>query len=167
MAVNTQLTTESYITSKLSFKTINTMTFLWPSIYSEETGVINTTFSHNSHVQTAGNNILAVNQPTTSNMFVSQDNRFISSTEVTLNTSVLPYNNNQPANLDLWNSLFALTSLFRVDKFYSYDIQNITCSLMYIGTFIKQCPLGNKPIKNFPELVVATCYLINTIYKLG
>ena len=41
---------------------------------------------------------------------------------------------------------------------------------MRIGTFIKQHPLGNKPIKDFPNLVEAsfiTWYLINAIYKSG
>jgi len=38
---------------------------------------------------------------------------------------------------------------------------------MYIETFIKQHPLGNKLIKDFPDLVevsFATWYLINAIY---
>ena len=41
---------------------------------------------------------------------------------------------------------------------------------MYIETFIKQHPLGNKPIKDFPDLVevsFATWCLINAIYKSG
>ena len=68
------------------------------------------------------------------------------------------------------NSVFAPTSLLGVDKFQSYDTQNIICSLMCIGIFIKQHHLGNKLIKDFPNLAevsFATWYLINTIYELG
>ena len=170
MAVNTQSITELYITSNLSSKTINMMTFLWSFVHSEETGVVNTTFSCNPHIQTTGNNMSAVNQSTTSNISVPQGNRPIPSAEVALNTLVLPYNNDQPANLNLWDSLFALTSLLKVDKFHIYDTQNITCSLIYIETFIKQCLLGNKPTKNFSDLAkvgIATWYLINAICELG
>jgi len=125
---------------------------------------------YNFCVQTAENDMLAANQPAASNVSVSQGNSPISSAEPTLETSVLPYDNNQPANPDLWNGVFAPTSLLGVDKFQSYDTQNIICSLMCIGTFIKQHPLGNKLIKDFPNLAevsFAIWYLINTIYELG
>ena len=79
--------------------------------------MVNTTSSHNPHIQTVGNNVSAINQPAASNMSVLQDNILISSTGATLNASVIPYSNNQLANLDLWDSLFAPASLFGIDKF--------------------------------------------------
>jgi len=48
------------------------------------------TFSHSPRVQTAGNDMLAANQPTASNVSIPQDNSPISSTEPTLETSALP-----------------------------------------------------------------------------
>jgi len=47
---------------------------------------------------------------------------------------------------------------------------SLTCSLLRIGTFIKQHSLGNKPAKDFLELAdigFAAWYLINAIYKSG
>jgi len=69
---------------------------------------------------------------------------------------------------NLCNSLFALVSLLRINKFLSCDAQNITCSLLRISTFIKQHFLGNRAAKNFLKLAdigFATWYLVNIIYK--
>jgi len=128
------------------------MFFLQPSVYLAGIDVVNIASSHSPHVQTVGNNILAANQPATLNMSVLQGNGLIFSAEPTLDTSVLPYSNNQPADPNLWNGIFTPIFLLGVDKFQSYDAQNITCSLMHIGTFIKQCLLGNKPIKDISDL---------------
>ena len=161
MAVDTQLTTGSPWTSKLSSHTVKEYPFtIQPLVHTERTETVNSTPSHNPHGQVAGNNMPAVNQPAISNVSVSHGNSPLLSAEATLNTSVLPYSDNQPADPNLWDGLFALTSLFGVDKFQSIDAQNIECSLLHIETFIKQCPLGNKPIKDFPNLAEA-------IYKLG
>jgi len=61
--------------------------------------------------------VLAANQPATSNVSMPQGKGSNTSTKPTLAASVILYNNDQPANLDLWNSIFALTSLLGIDKF--------------------------------------------------
>ena len=168
MAVDSQSTTEISRTSKSVSITVNTMLFLQPSIHLAEIDVVNMTSLHSPHVQTAGNNVSAANQPAASNVSISQDNGPNSSTEPTLDASALL--SNQLANSDLWDGVFAPTSLLGVNKFQSYDAQNITCLLMHIGTFIKWCPLGNKPIKDFSDLAkvsFATWHLINAIYESG
>jgi len=152
MAVDSQSTTETLRTSKSPLGTVSNIPFLQPPFHSAGIDVINMTSSHSPHVQTAGNNMLVANQPAASNVSVPQDNSLIFSAEPTLETSALPYDNNQPADPDPWNSVFTLTFLLGVNKFQSYDAQNITCLLMCIGMFIKQCPLGNKPIKDFSDL---------------
>ena len=94
----------------------------------------------------------------------------INSTKSNLDSLAIPYNNNQPADSDLWDGFFTQIFLLKVEKFLSYDAQNIICSLLRIETFIQQCSLSNKSTKNFLELmdirVIVQC-LINTIYKLG
>jgi len=94
MAVDSQSTTETLRTSKSSSGTVNNMPFLQPPIYSAGIDVVNTTFLYSSYIQTAGNDMSAANQPATSNVSMSQDNSPIFSTEPTLKTSALPYNNN-------------------------------------------------------------------------
>ena len=135
MAVDSQSTTEISRTSKSVSITVNTMLFLQPSIHLAEIDVVNMASLHSPHVQTAGNNVSAANQPAASNVSISQDNGPNSSTEPTLDASALL--SNQLANSDLWDGVFAPTSLLGVNKFQSYDAQNITCLLMHIGTFIK------------------------------
>ena len=58
------------------------------------------------------------------------------STESNVNSLSVPYNNNQPANLDLWYDLFTLVLLLGIEKFLNNDAQNIICSLLRIKTFI-------------------------------
>ena len=80
------------------------------------------------------------------------------------------YDNNQPANPDLWNSFFFLTSLLGVKKFINIDTQNIIYSLLKIGMFIKQYFLDNKTAKNLfilVNIISVVWYLINAIYKSG
>ena len=117
MAVDSQSTIETLRTSKSSSRTVNNIPFLQPPIHSAEIDVVNTTFLYSSYIQTAGNDMSVANQPAASNVSMSQDNSLIFSTEPTLKTSALPYNNNQPADPDLWDSVFTLTSLLEVDKF--------------------------------------------------
>ena len=63
-------------------------------------------------------------------MSVPQNKGSNTSTELTLAISEILYTNDQPANLNLWDSIFALISLLGINKFQSYDAQNIICSLM-------------------------------------
>jgi len=79
-----------------------------------------------------------------------------SSTEPMLEPLVL-YNNNQLADLDLWDGLFTPVSLLGIIKFTRTNVQNIICLLLKIGTFIKQYSLGNKPVKDFLELTDISC----------
>jgi len=70
------------------------------------------------------------NQSAASNMSVPQNKGSNTSTELTLATSAILYTNDQPANLDLWDSIFTLISLLGINKFQSYDAQNIIFSLV-------------------------------------
>jgi len=65
------------------------------------------------------------------------------STESNMNSLSVPYNNNQPANLDLLYDLFALVLLLGIEKFLNNDAQNIIYSLLRIKTFIQQHFLGD------------------------
>jgi len=69
-----------------------------------------------------------------------------------LEASVISYPDNQPADPDLWDDIFSPVLLIGVEKFLSSNVQNITYSLLRIGTFIKQHSLGNKPVKDFLKL---------------
>ena len=86
---------------------------------------INTNFSPQPPIQTAGDNMLAANQLVTLNVSVLQDKGSNTSIEPILAASVISYNNDQLANLDLWDGIFVSTSLLEIDKFQSYDAQNI------------------------------------------
>jgi len=70
-----------------------------------------------------------------------------------LESSAIPYIKNQPMDPNLWDGVFSLISLFGVKKFLSSNVQNITCLLLQIETFIQQCHLGNKPILDYLELM--------------
>jgi len=54
-----------------------------------------------------------------------------------LESSAIPYNNNQLADPELWNSLFSSILSLEIEKFLSSDAQNITCLLLRIEMFIK------------------------------
>ena len=56
--------------------------------------MVNITFLYSSYVQTTENNMLAANQPITSNMSISQGNSPVFNVELILDTSALPYSNN-------------------------------------------------------------------------
>ena len=76
----------------------------------------------------------------------------ITNAKPSLKSLAISYNDNQPVDLDLWNSIFFSTSLIEIKKFLSSDAQDIMCLLLRIRTFIKQYFLGNKPAKDFLEL---------------
>jgi len=61
----------------------------------------------------------------------------LNNTEPMLESSAIPYNNNQLANPELWNSLFSSIPSLKIEKFLSSDAQNITCLLLQIDMFIK------------------------------
>jgi len=54
----------------------------------------------------------------------------LNNTESMLESSAIPYNNNQLADLELWNSLFSSIPSLEIEKFLSSDAQNITCLLL-------------------------------------
>jgi len=68
-------------------------------------------------IQTVGDNMSAANQPATSNMSVSQGKGSNTSTKPTLSALAIPYTNDQPADPNLWDSIFSLTLLLKIDKF--------------------------------------------------
>jgi len=76
-------------------------------------------------------------QPTKINMSVPQDQDISNNTEPMLESSAIPYNDNQLADPELWNSLFFPILLLRIEKFLNNDAQNITCVLLQIKMFIK------------------------------
>jgi len=78
---------------------------------------INMTSSPQPPIQTVGDNMSVANQPATSNMSVSQDKGSNTSNIPTLAALVIPYTNDQPADPDLWDNIFALTLLLEIDKF--------------------------------------------------
>ena len=62
---------------------------------------VNLTPMYTPYAQTVENNMSAVNQSTNSNVSIPQSNSPFLSTEVTLNTLALLYNNDQLADPDL------------------------------------------------------------------
>jgi len=98
MAVDSQLITEISRTSKSASITVNITPFLQPFVYSAGIDVVNITFLHSLHVQTAENNMSAANQPAASNISGLQGNSPNSSAEPILDASVLSYSNNQLAD---------------------------------------------------------------------
>ena len=75
------------------------------------------------------------------------------STKPIIVSLALLYNNNQLADPDLWDGIFTLVLLLRINEFLTCNAQNITCSLLRISIFIKQHLFGNKLAKDFLELV--------------
>jgi len=55
-----------------------------------------------------------------------------------LEPMAIPYKINQSVDPNLWNGIFALISIFRVDQYILGDAQNIICSLLHITMFIIQ-----------------------------
>jgi len=85
-----------------------------------------------------------------------------------LESLVILYQDNQLANLQLWDNNFTPVSLFDIDKFITSDIKNIVCSLLKIAIFIKQQLLDDRITKNISQIVdfsFVSWEFINTIYK--
>jgi len=57
--------------------------------------------------------------------------------KLTLKSLAISYQENQPADLELWNGFFAPISLLSLDQFINRNIQNIVCSLYRIALFGK------------------------------
>ena len=112
----------------------------------------------------------SVKQSTGINMSIPHGQDMEKSAKPIIESLAILYNNNQPADLGFWNSLFAPILLFRINKFFSSNAQNITCSLLRINIFIKQHSLDDKPAKDFPKLAdigFVVWYLVNIIYESG
>jgi len=56
----------------------------------------------------------------------------------------IPYQDNQPTDLLLWDGNFSAISLFGTNEFLNGDTKKIACSLQRIAKFIKQRPLVTK-----------------------
>jgi len=54
-----------------------------------------------------------------------------------LRSLAILYQENQLADSDLWDGIFASILIFGVDQYIKDDAQNITCSLYRIASFIK------------------------------
>jgi len=120
--------------------------------------------------QPAEVNLSIARQPAKVNMSMLHGQSMESSVKPMLEPLVILYNNNQPADPNLWNGLFASISLLGIDKFINSNVQNIMCLLLRIGTFIKQHTLSDKHAKDFLELAnigFIAWYLINVIYESG
>ena len=102
MAVDTQSTTGTPRTLKLSSHTIKEYSFIiQPPVHTERTKIAILTLSHDPCGQAVRNNVPAVNQPAISNMSVSYGNSPLLSIKAILNALVLSYYDDQQANLDL------------------------------------------------------------------
>ena len=60
-------------------------------------------------------------QPIRTNIFVSQDQDMFNNAKLMLEFLAIPYDDNQLANLELWDSLFSPISLLGIKKFLSSD----------------------------------------------
>ena len=54
-----------------------------------------------------------------------------------IETTAIPYLDNQPVDSQLWNGNFCLISLFGIDIYLEGNTKNITCSLLRIMAFIR------------------------------
>jgi len=87
-----------------------------------------------------------------------------------LESSAISYQENQPVDPNLWDSIFVLISIFRVDQYISGNTQNITCFLLQIAQFIKQQSLGDKTVEDILLIFkfgAVAWQLISAIYESG
>ena len=87
-----------------------------------------------------------------------------------LESSAISYQENQLVDPNLWDSIFALISIFRVDQYISDNTQNITCFLLQIAQFIKQQSLGDKTVEDILlifKFEAVAWQLISAIYESG
>ena len=87
-----------------------------------------------------------------------------------LESSAISYQENQPVDPNLCDSIFVLISIFRVDQYISGNTQNITCFLLQIAQFIKQQSLGDKTVEDILlifKFEAVAWQLISAIYESG
>jgi len=77
-------------------------------------------------MQPAGVNVSSAGQPTDINVPISHGQGMEKSIKPTIELSAIPYDNNQLVDPDLWDSLFTLVLLLRINEFLSSNAQNIT-----------------------------------------
>jgi len=66
--------------------------------------------------------------------------------------SVIPCAINQPADPQLWNGNFCSISLFGMNEYLEDNTKNITCSLLRMIVFIRQCKLEDKTAEDIPQI---------------
>jgi len=54
-----------------------------------------------------------------------------------LESTAIPYTDNQPVNLLLWDSNFYLIFIFGRNEYLEGNVKNIACSLLRIVAFIR------------------------------
>ena len=77
-------------------------------------------------MQPAGVNVSSAGQPTDINVPIPHGQDMEKSIKPTIELSAIPYDNNQLVDPDLWDSLFALVLLLRINEFLSSNAQNNT-----------------------------------------
>jgi len=65
-----------------------------------------------------------------------------------LKPSIILYQANQLADLQLWDGNFCSISLFDIDKYLAGNAKNVIYFLLRMATFIKQHLLGNRMAKD-------------------
>jgi len=80
--------------------------------------------------QPVGVNMPADRQLAKTNVSMPQGQELTNNIRPILESSAILYNNNQPADSELWDGLFSPISLLEIKKFLSSNAQNITCSLL-------------------------------------
>lgn len=76
---------------------------------------------------------------------------------------VISYPTNQLVNPLLWDRSFYSIFFFRLNRYLNNNTKNITCFLLRIITFIKQCKIKDKTMKNISQIG----QFLSTIYKAG
>jgi len=110
--------------------------------------------SPNTHVQPQG-----VLMPDPQNINVSVPS--------SLGSTILNYSNGQPLDLNLWNGIYQVLSLFGSKESLSEDVTNIVCSLKKIRKHIKYHPVDKvAPYKEFAVISKNLWNLISMIYHL-
>jgi len=66
--------------------------------------------------------------------------------------SVIPYAINQPVDPQLWDSNFCPISLFEMNEYLEDNTKNITCSLLRMVAFIRQCKLEDKIAEDISQI---------------
>ena len=82
--------------------------------------------------QSAEINMFLAGQPAGINVSMPHGQGMKENTEPMIESLAIPYDNDQLADPDLWDGLFAPVWLLRINKFLSCDAQNITCLLLKI-----------------------------------